>query len=118
MNPEPHLYVHRYRLVTLDVWGNPVDGWEVNNWHRHGAPVLKVLSPSADGPTESEVLRVLRAEGHIKSGLRASSIELEWHDMGWSVRDVRQPRLPAVFNTNCPDYGWGRPVYELETETE
>lgn len=111
----PKLYESRYRIVTMDVWGNPVDGWDVNNWFRHGAPVLRVFSTDPDGPRREDVLRALRKAGHVKPGIRAASLGWDGFDPDIYVTDERCPRLPATYDGHkVPDYGHGKPVYNLE----
>ena len=128
-------YCHVYALVSMDVWGNPVDGWEVNNWYRSGAPELRVYTSDPDGPSAGDVWRALkrpiewphflpalRSTGApIKPGIRRASIGIEWTDGNpdgpgdWMITDERTPRVPATSDgTKVPDYGWSKPVYNLE----
>lgn len=97
----------QYRVVMMDVWGNPRDGWEINNWYRHGSPVLET---KAD-PSARDIFNALKRDGWIKPGMRFNSIGLEWTDGGWFVTDERRPSY-------VKGYGHGKPEYVLERVTE
>lgn len=99
-----------FRIVTLDVWGNARDGYEINNQHRSGAP--EVTFRYKGSISDAQLIRGLRRAGVIDTGIRAKSIEVDdqWPD--FVLRDVRQPRIPA--KGDAPAYGWGKPVLILE----
>jgi len=104
-----------YAVGTLDVWGNPIDGWEVNNTFRSGADIVKVRHADKSGPTDADIIRSLRRDGHIRKGIHAKSLDIDGDsDTALYVEDRRQPRLPAVWHDGAPDYGWGKPVFYLE----
>ncbi len=107
--------VSTYRVVTLDVWGNARDGYDVNNWHRSGAPELKIRH-KGDVPTDRQVFNALKRDGHLKPGLRFKSIEIEDYDQDIGINDARQPRIPA--KGDAPAWGHGKPELLLELVTE
>jgi hypothetical protein len=67
-----------YRLVNYDVWGNPRDGYEVNDAHYTGDTLaLRDDLPNGNGPSDAEVIRALKRCGYLKPGIRARSLKIE-----------------------------------------
>lgn len=72
-----------FRLTDyFDVWGNPRDGFEVNNWSfsYFRAPV-SILN------TRGSCLKALKKIGFIKKSVRENSISWEEMDSGYILSD-------------------------------
>lgn len=61
-----------YQLINLDVWGNARDGFEVNAAYSTNTYVELPLEA-----TDAEIIKILKDEGLIKKGIRASSVKIE-----------------------------------------
>ncbi len=59
----------RYQVIYhFDVWGNPRDGFEVHDSRNAG------YIDVAEGATDMDVLRALKALGELKSTVRRASV--------------------------------------------
>lgn len=83
-----------YRVYNYDVWGNKLDGFEVNDVYRGD---LVTIDESKDLVSE------LRKAGLIKKGIHAKSVGIEGETgCTWYVTDNRN----------------GRPAFELRFEAD
>jgi len=66
-----------FEIRTYEVWGNPKDGFEVNNSFRLSETITL---PSDGGFTDHELIKALKAAGVIKAGCHFDSFEVdgEW----------------------------------------
>jgi hypothetical protein len=60
---------HRHQILTLDVWGNARDGWEINNMYPYGESV-----DLSDDMTDAQILR---ATSIAMGGGSAAGLEVE-----------------------------------------
>jgi hypothetical protein len=97
-----------YKVIEFDVWGNALDGYEINNQFVTDTR-LEVRTRGAGEIGPRAIFQALKRDGRIKAGIRFRSVRFEWLGDGWMIEDVRQPRLTAD-----TDYGWGRPEFRLE----
>lgn len=95
-----------FEVHNLDVWGNAVDGYDVNNSFRCG----EVDIP--DNADHAAIIRALKDAGLIRAGVRAAHLETEGDDLFIHISDARQPRL-CKRDPSRVVHGWGRPVFNL-----
>lgn len=79
---------HRWEILTLDVWGNARDGYDVNNVFSSG----QFIELPADF-SDADVLKALKAGGFAKPGIRASSVEIDGDDGFLSVDYMGRPEI-------------------------
>ena len=92
-----------YEIVSYDVWGNAVDGFEVNAAYLTGLEV-----DLNDEATDKEIIGSLRRAGFIGAGVHSTKFAVEGDDHCLYVTDNRTPRL-----NRDTTWGYGRPVCEL-----
>lgn len=117
--------IAKFKVITYDVWGNPKDGWEVNNAFNTG-DVIEVTIPEetkfsglltkeqteamskAYERLEKNLFRKLREAGWLKSGIRRKSVGIEG-EYGYTLyfTDERKPSFNRM-------YGHSRPEFELQ----
>jgi hypothetical protein len=85
----------KWRVLSLDVWGNPEDGFEVND--RYG--IGKIELP--EDYTDAQLLRVLKDAGFVRPYVTLARIEIEDDGAGLISLDQKKD---------------GRPVFQLERE--
>lgn len=64
----------KYDVLTLDVWGNEEDGFEVNNASRAGSITIPAMS------NEEDILKLLKNDGYLESSVRPNHISIESSD--------------------------------------
>lgn len=83
-----------YEFVSLDVWGNARDGFEVNNAFRTGTTVE--IPDEAD---HKAIVRILKDEGILKKDVRPSRVEIDDSTEGVIyVNDARNGRPEFQFH--------------------
>lgn len=111
--------IAKFEIISYDVWGNPKDGWEVNNaFHTH--EIIEVKIPEETNSNDWEVVkkaydrlerqlfRKLREAGWIKPGIKRKSVGIEGeYDYTLYFTDERRPSY-------CKGYGHSRPEFELQ----
>lgn len=93
----------KYRLWSYDVWGNPRDGFEVNDRYPCAEielPAQRMSSGHWHVPNVA-VVKALKADGWIKKNIRYQSIEIGGED---------EYTLYVNYGPTC------RPEYELECQ--
>jgi len=60
-----------YQLCSYDVWGNDIDGYEVNDKYK-----LDIIS-LPESPTNSQILKALKSCGFLKSTVKLSQLEFD-----------------------------------------
>jgi len=88
-----------WTVWSLDVWGNPRDGFEVNDRSRCGVVEL------GKEPKDAEVIRALKAGGFLSDKARASNIEVGGDDLDITIDDKRSGR-PLLSLELDPDAKW------------
>ena len=109
-SPWPKPVMHTYEVFSLDVWGNALNGYDINDWHRVGT----VEIPS-DVTDDAGILRILRKADYLNDHVTARCFEVEdpscdGHNL--TIVDNRQPRLKKRDET-AVTHGHGRPILEL-----
>ena len=100
-----------YRVISFDVWGNAIDGWDINDARYAG--FLEVSSEDPTGPTEDDVRAALVSAGYVRADIDPACVGVEYEDRGgeeydsWFITDDRDPG-------DSDDYGNGKPAYRLE----
>jgi len=93
-----------YEIISYEVWGNPKDGWEVNDAHYTDS---KIEIP--ENSTDLEILNLLKGGGLVKDDITLNDISIDGEsEYSFYVNDDRQPDLKTD-----PDFWYGKPVYEL-----
>lgn len=85
----------KWRLIDYDVWGNARDGFEVN-----AAYTTSTYVEFDEGISDAALIKLLKREGLLKKGLRASSIDMDGDEYTIYFSDARN----------------GRPEFELRRE--
>lgn len=93
----------RYEVRTLDVWGNAVEGYEINNVFRHGDVGVRVDA------TDEQLIRALVADGSLSKNAIEAYANDELHvDDQWEVIEISEddPEWAAVTDDNHEDARW------------
>jgi len=75
-----------FTVMSLDVWGNQRDGYEVND--QYDAGTIEVQEPW----DQEDIFRVLKAEGYFKRRIQRRSVEIEVQDDDVVLVNDRQGR--------------------------
>jgi hypothetical protein len=78
----------KYRVVSLDVWGNAEDGYEVNDTRTAGYVEL------ANDADDRDVLDVLIDHGYLRAECSPVTVSLEWSDESYCEVDERATGYP------------------------
>ena len=65
----------RYKVISLDVWGNKRDGYEVNAAHYTGE-VIEIPESVMDGPDKA-FYNYLRKIGFMKKGVITKFVDVD-----------------------------------------
>lgn len=87
-------------VISLDVWGNPDDGFEINDMHKAGTVQLQAE------PTKEQIVRAMKRENWLKKGVRSARIAID--DFG----DDEYPQIALE------DSRTGEPIFHLRRETK
>lgn len=99
-----------YDVISLDVWGNALNGYEINDWHKTGRTITV-----RDDATDADILRALRKAGLTTNLVNARSFAVDdpsCERRTLTIVDNRQPRLVKSDETRVT-HGHGRPLFEL-----
>lgn len=96
---------YTYELVTYDLWGNPKDGFQVNDIIRVGEQITLPASV-VEGP-DKPLIQALKKRGWIPAGVHAASIGIEG-----------EPEHTLYFNSVRRKDGGYMPVFELQRVEE
>lgn len=89
-----------YRMITYDVWGNPKDGFEINNMFRT-SHVVEIPDETPAG-----VLTVLKATGLVRREIRPSQVVIEILEGSWDGAGMIEVTWRST----------GEPQFRLEQE--
>lgn len=85
----------QFEIITLDVWGNEEEGFEVNDLHRTGDFIT-----ITEEATDADIIVALVVAGYVNEKY-ISAVQLDWLDDGF-----------IEVNSNAT----GKPVYQLIAE--
>lgn len=88
----------RWEVMSLDVWGNEKDGYDVNNWFHAGWLEFD------DYPSENDIFKALKSEGLIGDKVRRSAVYIDpaSSDGYYEVADNRKTKGT-----------WMQPIYQV-----
>ena len=75
-----------YEIIEYDVWGNKVDGYEVNNAFRTG----NMVEIDIDNDSDKTIIKKLKDAGYLAKGLHTTSFEIDGDEYGLYVNCVKQ----------------------------
>ena len=82
----------QYEVITLDVWGNNKEGYEVNAAHSTGDKFTVPLNCD-----DKRIIEHLKALGYVNKKTRFNSLEIKGEDnslyVDWNKRDNFSPCL-------------------------
>lgn len=87
-------------VISLDVWGNAQDGFEINDMRRAGTVMLP------KDATKAQIVRAMKRENWLKSSVRSARIEVD--DFG----DDEYGQIALE------DSKTGEPIYHLKRDTK
>lgn len=64
-----------YQVISLDIWGNNRDGYEVNNSYTTSHEIV-----IEDYTTDKEIIKMLKACGYINKQCHFKSFSVEFND--------------------------------------
>jgi hypothetical protein len=79
LSPRKKHYVVVYEVISLDVWGNARDGFEVNDMHRAGTVEVPYTAQYGTGawPTDAAIVKGLKGAGFLKPRIHTKSIVID-----------------------------------------
>jgi len=78
----------KYQVYTYDVWGNKTDGFFVNDVFKTD---LVLELPDRDDLKDNEIIKAMRDQDILKSGLHVKSFEIEGEsDFCLYINDIRE----------------------------
>lgn len=108
--PKEEPKAHTYEVFSLDVWGNALNGYDINDWYKTG----KTVTFMSDWD-DARMLKELRDQGFTNKHVTARSFSLNDPSADGctlTLTDNRQPRVKKSDETSVT-HGHGRPVLEL-----
>ena len=84
----------KWRVFSLDVWGNANDGYEVND--RSGVGTIQLPEEF----TDAQLIRALKDAGIVRKTIRMSQVAIDGDDTWISIDDAKD----------------GMPVFQLERQ--
>lgn len=92
--------MRKYKLISLECWGNKVDGFSVNDAHYTGTTIDLNY-----GCSDADIVKALKSSGAINKRTRIKSVGIDGcFDYGLYINDVTQRA------------GGFLPLYELRPE--
>lgn len=70
----------RYKILSLDVWGNADDGWEINDVFRSNVSVEFDIYEKRGKERDEIILAALREAGYLSAGATTDTVNVV--DMG------------------------------------
>ena len=98
----------RYDVLSCDVWGNAIEGYDLNDLHKVGTIELPEVH---DFAMIFEALRLDFLSPRVRKGY-ISIIDDSQDGHLYEVNDARRPRLYKRSPERVAE-GWGRPLYQL-----
>lgn len=98
----------RYEVLSCDVWGNALEGYDLNDLHKVGTIEVP------EDPTEADIFHALRLD-FLSPRVRRSSITIEDPSCDGHLYEVNDARTPRLYKRSPERVaeGWGRPLYQL-----
>ena len=87
----------KYEIYDYDVWGNPKDGYEVNDVYSTG---IEIEIP--DEATDEQIIKQLKNVGFLRKGLHARSFSIDG-----------EPEYSLYVESNARRLGGLCPICEL-----
>lgn len=114
-SPFPLAVPNTYEVVSLDVWGNALNGYDINDWYATGRTVTFMSNWN-----DARMLKELRDRDFTNKHVTARSFSLDdpsASGQSYTLVDNRQPRLVQSDET-AVTHGHGRPILELRRVSE
>ena len=84
-----------YEVVSLDVWGNRRDGYEVNDAYSTGV-YININEDTSD----ADIIKLLKAAGFLKKTCKNKSFSVNG-EFGYSLHITHEPTDYPVYDLKC-----------------
>jgi hypothetical protein len=69
--------IYQYQVVSLDVWGNDQDGYEINNLHKIGNIEFDFEPSDKDELLHKQIVTSLKGEGYLFDSVTFEQLDFE-----------------------------------------